>query len=355
MPALLTDKPAMDASESTPVGLDQGVIEEARRRQRRRRIRITVGALLALAGVGGIVSALTAGGSPTRPQHAGEHAGAAIAHHRPAPRAFNVRVSPNLTGGQYGWCVAVEEPVGSTTSGSCPTVLVSSTPVAMEQGEANRKTHQYSIVLLTTPRVASILVNGDRRVPTTGLPDLPYGLRAARILIPMPAKTAPHLFPHPPDPMLVALDSQGHAIPSGAMRKLTEQPKVSGQSACALHASGLPGLAPQWTHFAAAIEPYPGRLIGRTFFSCVDTEYYLSNWPLDTAILLDAAHPGAPPAAISGLTPVPTAPGIYNGPGDFHGELTAMRHGNAWLIVAGGSGLTQRVEVLRHLTPTIRI
>jgi hypothetical protein len=99
-----------------------------------------------------------------------------------------------------------------------------------------------------------------------------------------------------------------------------------------------------------AVRPFPEQIIGRAFLSCVDTEYYLHGWPLDAAILLDAAHPGSSPAAIAGLKAVPGAPGFFNGPGDFHGDLTATRHGNAWLVVAGGSGPAQRILVLRHLT-----
>ena len=98
---------------------------------------------------------------------------------------------------------------------------------------------------------------------------------------------------------------------------------------------------------APAIRALPGQLVGRAFFSCIDTEYYLRGWPLDAAILLDAAKPGATPAAIPGLTPVKGEHAYFNGPGDFKGELIATRYGNAWLIVAGGSGLAQRVHVLR--------
>ena len=49
MPTLLIDKPALHTSAGLPAGPDQGVIEEARRRQRTRRIRIVVSALLATA------------------------------------------------------------------------------------------------------------------------------------------------------------------------------------------------------------------------------------------------------------------------------------------------------------------
>ena len=93
--------------------------------------------------------------------------------------------------------------------------------------------------------------------------------------------------------------------------------------------------------------------MGRAFFSCIDVEYYLDKWPLDAAVLLDAAHPGSPPAAIPGLGPVPGHAGFFNGPGDFKGELTATRRGEMWLVVAGGSGLAQRLRVLSHLSATI--
>jgi len=93
--------------------------------------------------------------------------------------------------------------------------------------------------------------------------------------------------------------------------------------------------------------------VGRAFFSCIDTEYYLHNWPLDAAILLDASHPGTAPVSIPGLTAVTREPGYFNGPGDFKGELTAVRRGDGWLVVAGGKGLEQRLEVLRHLTASV--
>jgi hypothetical protein len=130
---------------------------------------------------------------------------------------------------------------------------------------------------------------------------------------------------------------------------------LSSRGPCALKAEGLPGLHAQWSHVASAIQGFPGRLIGRPFFSCIDTEYYLQKWPLDAAILLDAAHPGAAPAPIPGLEAVKSAPGYFNGPGDFKGELTAVRRGDAWLVVAGGDSLSQRIELLGHVKATVRL
>jgi hypothetical protein len=133
-----------------------------------------------------------------------------------------------------------------------------------------------------------------------------------------------------------------------------QRPTSLPRGPCQLRAQRLSGLAPEWGHVAAAIRPYPGRIIGRAFFSCIDTEYCLQGWPLDAAILLDAAQPGTPPATIPGLRAMAAAPGYVNGPGDFHGDMTATRLGNAWLVVAGGSGVAQRLAVLHHLHATIR-
>jgi hypothetical protein len=158
-----------------------------------------------------------------------------------------------------------------------------------------------------------------------------------------------------PEPKLAALDMRGHVIADRAVRESPTPLSRSGRGPCSLRAGGLSGLTAQWSHVASVIRPFSGTLIGRGFFSCIDTEYYLHKWPLDAAILLDAAHPGVLPAAIPGLEPVPGERGYFNGPGDFKGELTATRFGNAWLVVAGGSGLAQRIEVLRHVTPTVKL
>jgi hypothetical protein len=112
-------------------------------------------------------------------------------------------------------------------------------------------------------------------------------------------------------------------------------------------------LTAQWGHVLSRVAAYPG-VVGRTFQSCVDTEYYLYNWPLETAILLDAEHPGAPPGPLPGMTPLRRVPHVFDAPGALTGDLTAQRRSNAWIVVAGGRGPAQRLAVLRHLHATIR-
>jgi hypothetical protein len=356
---LLDDDPPLRTGAEQP-GL--GVIEEARARRRRRRVRAAAVVVLGvLAGVGAIVwGGVTGGGSGTGSR--GGHPRRALAPPiRAASNGGGARLVPALEGGSYGWNVF------RGGGSSCCTTPVRGNPLVGGMTiEGNANASYEVLTFLSGPEVAAVMVYGGHRVPVSTLPGhLPFHLRLLQAKIPKkPGVTAvtPAATPAAPGvtPTLTPLDSRGHVIPTIAevSRRSTirwwERPGTPTGGACQLRARGLSALTPEWGHVAGAILPYPGRVIGRAFFSCVDTEYYLHGWPLDTAILLDAAHPGAPPAAIPGLRAMATESGYFDGPGDFHGDLTATRVGNAWLVVAGGSGPSQRVEVLRHLSISVR-
>jgi len=131
---------------------------------------------------------------------------------------------------------------------------------------------------------------------------------------------------------------------------------------CELAQHGLPALHAQFGHTIAWISPVPDAL-GEVFLSCVDTEYYLHGWPLQAGVLLDGHRPGQVLGPIPGARPVPGQPDMVDLPlGRFprtydtpvsadspQFSLTAKRVGNAWLVVQGGSGLAQRVQVLNAL------
>jgi hypothetical protein len=217
-------------------------------------------------------------------------------------------------------------------------------------------------------RVTALLAPDVRRVLAGGRPaavvtkaQLPYGLRIAQIDFPrhIPPSAGPIAGS---TPALLATGANGKALAyldpepatgAAAAVRWWEKPHPLPPGPCQLRARGLPALEPQWGHVAAAIRPYPAKIIGRTFFSCIDTEYYLHRWPLETAILLDAQHPGRAPAPIPGMKPVDGAAGVFDAAGGWQGEIAAIRQRGAWLVVAGGSGLRQRLEVLRHLTATV--
>jgi hypothetical protein len=164
----------------------------------------------------------------------------------------------------------------------------------------------------------------------------------------------------PTEPTLDPLDAQGRRIAQRVRRQPVASvaplaPGDAGRPPCTLRAQGLAGSVAQWSHVAGAVRPYPGALVGRAYVSCVDVEYSLDHWPLDAAILLDAAHPGARPAAIPGLNSVVGEPAYSNGKGDFKGEVTATRVPHAWLVVAGGRSMGQRIALLRHLVATVAL
>jgi hypothetical protein len=65
-------------------------------------------------------------------------------------------------------------------------------------------------------------------------------------------------------------------------------------------------------------------------------------------VLLDAAHPGSTPALLPAMQPLAGHPGVFRGPG-VEGETIARRIPGAWLLVAKGKGLQQRLLVLSHI------
>ena len=360
MPALLSDKPSHGAP-SAPSGPDQGVIEEARRRQRSRRLRGTLAALSVLAGAGALIALTTGGGAPAQaPLHpAPEPSALPVRRGRSASRSMIVSLSPNLEGGQAGWCVTIFEKSGA--SGTCGPLPTVAHPLLVGTSGWTHGDRDVTTTEITAPRVAYFLVNGTRRVATKRLPELPYGLRVATIHTPLQRsiRRRPGVLATRP-PRLVPLDSHGRPIPEsrdyGAVWfRDWNRPAAALKGPCQLRVSGIGGVTAEWGQVATALRPYPGQIVGRGFLSCVDTEYYLPGRGMRAAVLLDAAHPGRiPPASIPGLSPIPNAPGLYNSTAEdaVRGPLTAKREGDAWVLVAGGGRNAEqaRIRLLRHLT-----
>jgi hypothetical protein len=346
-----------------PAGPEQGVIEEARRRRRARRLRASLAALFtALAVAGALIAGMTGGTARTEASlHLPPEPWPPLRPHA-APGSVIVQLSPYLEGSEAGWCVMVVDRVGDG-GGTCgppptrghPTLGAGS---GWSAGEPDVTTTE-----ITAPEVAYVLVNGHRRVPTVASPGLPYGLRVAAVHTPL----THHFPPMGPvtTPRLVSLDSQGHRIresPSygdGLPFRDWNRPGAPAKGVCELRASGI-AVTAEWGQVATAIHPYPGRIVGRGFLSCVDTEYYVPGRGMRAAVLLDAASPGRVlPAEIPGVTPVPQAPAFYNGTGDysFKGPMSAKREGDAWIVVAGGGRNAEesRIRLLRHLTARIEL
>lgn len=335
-----------------PPSPDAGVIRDAHARQTRRRRRIA-GVLIALGVLGALIGGLLEGqGSKSTGHSRAQRLAFERAKQRRSARGWYI--SPALEGGSYGWAVMEAQGAGCCT---LPRPNSSGVTIGAIAGWTGNNYEEAATALLSD-RVKAIVVSGQYAQLQT-MAQLPYGLRMVKIVFPRHAR---HLFGEGA-PGVLALDANAHPI--GYIRPAEgtpetavhwwEKPERLPAGPCQIHAQGVPGLMGEWGHVATAIRPYPARITGRAFFSCIDTEYYLHNWPLETAILLDAQHPGRRPAPIPDMKAIPGAHGLYGSPGDWHGEITAARHGNWWLVVAGGSGLRQREEVLAHLHASVSL
>jgi hypothetical protein len=373
-----------------PASPDAGLIRDARNRQMRRRRRYA-DAIAAVA-LGALIAWLVGGWSSKSTSSGARGKLLAFEHAKQRRRLSGWHISPALEGGEYGWCVL--EGGGGGTCATVPTQNTRTISGVVTIGAlvgTNITRREERITALLAPDVRGVLADGRAAAVVTQA-QLPYGLRIAQIDLarhipptlrhsvrsttsvgppgqkafgrPSSRPTVPEPPPVPEGatPNLLATAANGKPLayfnpdPAGrASMKVRwwEKPQPLPPGPCQIRAHGLPALEPQWGHVAATIRPYPAKIIGRTFFSCIDTEYYLHKWPLETAILLDAQHPGRSPASIPGMKPIGGTDGLFNAPGDWHGEITATRHRDAWLVVAGGSGLTQRIEVLRHLNASI--
>jgi hypothetical protein len=357
----------MAVTAPAPPQPDDGVIEEARRRQLRRRVYgasvFIVAALIAA------LALLVSSGSSHATSRRGRPGGArAVLRSDVQDPSFNVRLYPATIVGVAADCEAVEED-GRTGGSACGGVPTAPGPFAGGYGFGHGG-RSISIVV-TLPEVASILVNGMRKVSPVALPGLPYGLRAARIETSKTESLPPAMEKavRRDGVVLVAFNAQGQKLPEARkihepearvlvwghpMRLVRSDGPVSPHapsSPCQLAVKGLPGLIARAGQVAIDIRPFRGKLIGEAFLPCAETEYRLGKEPVRALVMLNAADPSERAGEMPGFHPLPGAPGFFTE----GGTLTAKRSGNAWLVVGQGTSLRQRIEVLRHLTATVHL
>jgi hypothetical protein len=348
--SLITDRTGKPALGGEATGPDQGVIEEARRRQRLRRLRcVLAGSLVALVVaalawvLGGGAAGATRGGSAAI-------AGRAVNVSDGEALGFNVRLVPTLSVGRVGWCVVPEEH-GVADGDACGGAALASRPFLQIFGWGIVGSGHETSVAVTTPEVAAVMVDSHVRVTPSQEPGLPYGLRAVRVV----SRVSRGGTRSPRQTTIVALDAEGRRIPD-KWQEAPPQSKVQTWRApapaprrvCRLRAAGMQGLLERGGQIATGIAPFPGVLAGDAFVACIDVEYRLRGIPIDAEILLDAAHPGVPPAALPDWKPVPRALGFFS-----EGGLMATRVADAWLLVRQGSGPAERLRLLRHLSATV--
>lgn len=334
----------------------QGVIEEARKRQRRRRARLAVAGTIVAVGLMALAFVLESSHASSARQGASDARRSASS----SGPDFNVRFAPALEVGRTGWQLFYEEH-GAQMGGEGIGAALSSDPIVASDGSGASGSHRMIANFVTTSNVAFIQLNGNTRVPTVALPGLPYGFRAAHVVTTVSSaeeslpsgvgrQTQSTVSPVP-------LNAEGQPIPfrpnnldpaQGTVRSW-EYPGTTPTGSCGLSASNLGGLTAQGGKALRDMRPYPaklagGQIAGHAFLPCLSVLYHLHSVPLQAEILLDAAHPYSRAAALPDFKPVTSAPGFVD-----QGSLTAKREGIAWVIVGQGSGVSQRVELLRHL------
>jgi len=319
---------------------------------------------------------------------------------------YTITVTPSLFAGTAGWesfityvrNSSLGSPLGEGGGGGYPTAT---NPLfGGSCFNCGASPHRGTTVgyVLTSPQVAALRI-GNRTIRTLSSLSLPSGDRAAVLFIPargptlvegwrpgMPVRgymtvrgcpcrhgRAVSVIRKIPFVAILPLDRYGHVIatqpapPYGSVPSFWQAPSAvtpgnhqppyhgpthPGPGVCELDQHGLPALHPEFGHTITTISPAKDS-VGEVFLSCIDAEYYLHNWPLEVAVLLDGRHPGQVLGPIPGARQIPGQPGTVNLAAEqLPGALSARRVGNAWLIVEGGSGLAQRLQVLNALRIT---
>jgi hypothetical protein len=304
---------------------------------------------------------------------------------------YALTVIPGLGAGAGGWQSFIVYSRRGITSHEFSPVAgypTATNPLFTFSGFPDRSARGETVAyVLTSPQVLAVRI-GSRTIRTFSSRDLPTGDRAAVFFIPAKNNISTiAILPLDRSGQVIAIAPQPTGPPTPGSLPLTwmapnavtrwwpleglgvpyHHPGYHGRThpgpgVCELAQHGLPALHAEFGHTIATISPDPDAL-GQLFVSCIDTEYYLHGWPLQAGVLLDGRQPGQVLRPIPGARPVPGQPQMVNLPAGRvpwnYGSpvtadspqfsLTAKRVGNAWLVVQGGSGLVQRLQVLNSL------
>jgi hypothetical protein len=263
---------------------------------------------------------------------------------------YEIAITPSLEAGTIGWCTSIHfrnvPKGGEFGGGGCPT----GTPAIgspLFAADGSRGPGLWYV--LAAPQVVAVRVANGPTVLTRADPRLPYGFRAA--VFELSEKAFANGAPR-----VTALDGTGQTIPGSSYEnppreqaRYWQAPQRQPQGRCPLTARRGSGLRPRMGTVLTAIVPDPG-IIGHAYLSCVALGFRLHGVWFTAAVLLDAKHPGTPPAMLPDMRPVAGSPGVLDRSSAFLSEdLTAMRVRDAWLVVQGQASVRQRVQALQAL------
>ena len=299
-----------------------------------------------------------------------------------AGQRYTIGFAPSIQAGQIGWCVSTRtfSRSGRVTyggTGGCNTPApTTGAPVLGTQTIDNGGGQSY---VFTTPSVAAIRIAGGPTVLTRPSARLPDGYRAAVFqytppkgqvgLMRIPGGAAHLITPLSSSDQPIAQDSSGPPIEP---TRSWLYPHAPAAGVCSLAARAGTALRTGSGSVVTAAIAAP-TITGAAFLPCINEDLYLPAHPsqpdasaglgtyLVGAILLDAAHPGRPPAQLPSMHLIPESNGIYDSPsadvfaGNSNNGLTAKRIAGAWVVVAGGTGAAQRTTALDDLIPDVHL
>jgi hypothetical protein len=325
-------------------------------------VTICVGTLLA----GGAVALAVTGGEPDASVQLRE-----LAIHE------QVVLLPSDNAGVGGWCLTAiggnEAGQGYCTTNGLPAF---GGPIVAEESQPHvfvvgRGAPARVVIVLTTSQVAEVSFEGYGRVATHADALLPDDMRGAVLELrgrtdeARTGESALRVGRMLHNIKIIAWNKDGSPI----ARTVVSAPALTfdvpsrhwsrGQPAprgvCSISMDGL-DKASSFQEGTVMTAVRPRRNVrGREFVNCARVDYlFAGKWFVGAAVLLDAAHPGATPAPLPGIRPLPGHSGIFLAAGAGGKEL-ARRIPDAWLLVTQGEDLAQRLALLEHLRATVHL
>jgi hypothetical protein len=278
-----------------------------------------------------------------------------------------VLLVPQVRAGWVGWCALLQHGGGCEASGHSPILVETwggASPPPVTEGMA-LTTRQVAALAIYQGHGLSIHPRRVRYVPwrrwhaisTRTEPTLPDGLRVAvvqlRGLFIRPSMLPPRFVPVNASGKPLAETANPEAIGVETPTRHVSATATTSTGPCRIGALHLHGVLAFGAYVILRASSHRG-LIGRPFMSCASTLYELAGWRVTAAVLLDAVKPGAVPAMLPNMQPVPRHHGVFQALCS-EGEMVARRIPGAWLVATGGNGLQQRLMVLEHLKASVHI
>jgi len=387
---------------STGVGVNAGVVADARERQRRRWRRWSVALLLVAVAVAAGSYGLASGGGATAHRYGVPAPGVSTGKLRAlAAGTYGYYATPDLEPGTAAISLVLFDEDYSSTGYA--TYAGAGLPIEGTGYGGNSDPH---IIAFVGPDVAAVRVGDLGTIGATPVRGLPLGDRLIAFTLPEQPRPLPRGERRPGPALgmpMSALNSSGHVISSVSVlradqalglvprhlvapRHLAARPHpqrltlaearasydrlwglTSGVGACAV-GSQLSGLRPARVLASRSIVALP-RSVPGPLLSCLDDLYGYRGSKFSVAILVNAHAPGHTPAPLWSSHPVRGHPGVFKikaptrvidrtGFANADAPLLARRVRGAWLVIqpqpgfARPSSFAQQLQVLASLRIT---